>query len=353
MKFLFAFVCLLALSMVGVEAVLDEFYCGDHNCYDVLGVKSTAKPKEIMKAYRGLAKKYHPDVRKNEADEAVRDEMEEAYILLNKAYETLNKVDNRKEYDDIVADDFRYRVLKRKYYGGGKNVYIHPLVPVVIVLLAGSLVQRINRTNMMEREKGRCIQEIVANTKWLEKTECAIKANKCEVEMAALKESNPAAWAKKALALNPVELVLHVKPVTTDEIFAVQVLKSPYTAILFLMKFMDSYGKPEKKLKRADKITKTANALGVSEAALIRRTDKSFITDGDYIGELNDLLQKKLWKPKNMDAWKEEKMQLRLKNIPKHRRALARQEMEKAEDEARQMSYKEAFQKSFKNSGMN
>ena len=47
MKFFSAAVCALAWSLVGVEAVLDDLYCGDLNCYDVLGVASTAKPVSL------------------------------------------------------------------------------------------------------------------------------------------------------------------------------------------------------------------------------------------------------------------------------------------------------------------
>jgi len=346
MKFLYLFVVAFALALLGVEAVLDDFYCGDQNCYDVLGVKSTAKPKEIMKAYRTMAKKYHPDVRKAEKDDIKRSEMEDTYLLLNKAYDTLKKVESRKEYDDIVADDFLYRVRKRKYYGGGKNIYIHPIFPVILILAMGSVLQHFNRNNMMKSEERRCKNQIVESPKWLEETARVIKQNKCEAEMAALKEKNVQAWNKKALQLNPVDLVLHVKPVETNEIFAVQAVKFPYTAVMYVLRFIASYGQAEK-LSKKDKIAMTASAFGVSEAEFFGRTSRGYISQGDYLGDLDELLKKKLWKAKNMAKLQEEIMAKRLKKIPKHRRTLAKQDMENAEIEMRNDMARKQFESTF------
>lgn len=61
--------------------------------YKILGVASTASKQEIKKAYRNLAKKYHPDVVKN--DKAKQDRMYE----IQEAYACLENEQRRKKYD--------------------------------------------------------------------------------------------------------------------------------------------------------------------------------------------------------------------------------------------------------------
>src|SRR5690606_18051527 len=51
--------------------------------YDVLGITKNASQDEIKKAYRTLAKKYHPDVSKEPDAEAKFKEVQEAYDVLN------------------------------------------------------------------------------------------------------------------------------------------------------------------------------------------------------------------------------------------------------------------------------
>src|SRR6201988_5192506 len=61
--------------------------------YKILGVKRDAKPDEIKKAYRRLARKYHPDV--NPGDKAA----EERFKQMSEAFHVLSDPKKRAVYD--------------------------------------------------------------------------------------------------------------------------------------------------------------------------------------------------------------------------------------------------------------
>lgn len=63
--------------------------------YSILGVPKTADQKELKKAYRRLARKYHPDLHPGEKKAA----MEKKFQELNDAYEVLGDETSRKKYD--------------------------------------------------------------------------------------------------------------------------------------------------------------------------------------------------------------------------------------------------------------
>src|SRR5271156_2864193 len=60
--------------------------------YQVLGVSSTATDKEITRAYRKLAKQYHPDANPGSEDR---------FKEISAAYDVIGDPEKRKEYDEV------------------------------------------------------------------------------------------------------------------------------------------------------------------------------------------------------------------------------------------------------------
>lgn len=75
------------------------------NYYQILGVDKNADDKDIKKAYRRLARQYHPD--KNQGNR----QAEEKFKAINEAYEVLGNPDNRAKYDQLGRSYHRYQQM--------------------------------------------------------------------------------------------------------------------------------------------------------------------------------------------------------------------------------------------------
>ena len=84
--------------------------------YKILGVSKNATEAEIKKAYRKLARKYHPDLNPNDK------EAEQKFKAVNEANEVLSNKENRKKYDEYGkdwkhADQFEQQKRQRQSQG--------------------------------------------------------------------------------------------------------------------------------------------------------------------------------------------------------------------------------------------
>ena len=84
---------------------------GSDSYYDTLGVPKNASQEEIKKAYRNLAKKYHPDVCKEPG-------AEEKFKNINEAYSVLSDESKRRQYDQLGHENFT-NASKGNYSGAG------------------------------------------------------------------------------------------------------------------------------------------------------------------------------------------------------------------------------------------
>jgi molecular chaperone DnaJ len=84
---------------------------GSGDYYDILGIPRSADEKEIKKAYRNLARKYHPDVCKEPGSE-------EKFKAINEAYSVLSDSQKRAQYDNMGHETYT-SASKGSYTGGG------------------------------------------------------------------------------------------------------------------------------------------------------------------------------------------------------------------------------------------
>ena len=89
------------------------------NYYKILEVDKDASSEVIEKAYKTLAKKYHPDLQESN----MKQEAEEKLKLINQAYEILSNPDSRTKYDmTLKQEDFSEEDFNR-LSEENKNLY--------------------------------------------------------------------------------------------------------------------------------------------------------------------------------------------------------------------------------------
>lgn len=90
--------------------------------YKILGLDKNASEADIKKAYRKLARKYHPDLNPNDKEAQLK------FQQLNEANEVLSNPENRKKYDEYGenwkhAEEIEKMRQQQQAYASGNNPF--------------------------------------------------------------------------------------------------------------------------------------------------------------------------------------------------------------------------------------
>ena len=105
------------------------------NYYDILGVNKNASDDEIKKAYRNLAKKYHPDLNPGNAEAAEKlKEVNQAFAVLS------DKTKNKTMTHTEVKKDHKVLVVALEVSVAVTSVVLETLAIFSAIFLVGLLV---------------------------------------------------------------------------------------------------------------------------------------------------------------------------------------------------------------------
>ncbi|KAH9259538.1 hypothetical protein BASA81_001959 [Batrachochytrium salamandrivorans] len=117
------FLWLLGLAMLAVESA------GKKDHYQILSVPRNADDKQIKKAYRKLAMKWHPDKHQEPASKA---KAEKNFMRIAKAYETLSDPELRRVYDQVGEEGVKNHEQQQPHQGHQRHQFQGEFDPFVL-----------------------------------------------------------------------------------------------------------------------------------------------------------------------------------------------------------------------------
>ncbi|XP_065051046.1 dnaJ homolog subfamily C member 25 homolog [Rhopilema esculentum] len=306
-----SFIFIVSLFFSYCSASFENLYCGQDNCYDVLGVTRDATKGEISKAYRKLARKYHPDVYKEK-------DAEERFRKIATAYETLKDDEARTDYDYMLDNPeyayyHYYRYYKRQVTPKvDVRIVIAATVSVISVLQYMHKHVRFNEAieYAMQQPKFKNQAMKVAHDEGL-----LVKGKKAKGKKSKEERKEEEARILREVVENSIDIRGGYSKPSLRDILWVQLAMSPYYIVLYIAwaarwiwKFWilkEEYGSEEKEYL-------TRKAIGVSDLYW------------EAIDDLarKDYLNRELWVKENLKAFKEEQeeeMRVKMAENNKHK----------------------------------
>lgn len=275
--------CATALLLMAlVHSSASALFCGDDNCFELLGVKRNATKAEIRRAYRRISSEKHPD--KRPGDNAALEE----FRRIGNAYETLTDDAKREKYEDFLDNPGKYWQYlmenAKEVYAPKSNVY---LVVTGIVGIA-TLMHWLNMNHTYKQTLRRLKD-----------------SQEFKREVSRLVKSKKAATKEEAEAMINVDVVGLEQPDWRNLIVFKLVTLPPYLAKLALWKVNWIFKYKVRKLEYSDedKLYMIQKNLKMSDEAWKALTDK----------EKEEYVREGLWDSENCEEY------VRLKRIAMNR----------------------------------
>ncbi|XP_047990163.1 dnaJ homolog subfamily C member 25 homolog [Leguminivora glycinivorella] len=134
----FIFLSWHVATVSSADHLLEGIYCGKENCYEVLGVNRDVTKNEIGKAYRQLARKYHPDMHR---DPEAKKVAEEKFKQIATAYEILRDDEERTDYDYMLDNPQEYYAHYYRYYRRRMAPKVDVRIVIAVTISIISIIQ--------------------------------------------------------------------------------------------------------------------------------------------------------------------------------------------------------------------
>lgn len=291
---------LLGLLMAVGSAKGQDIYCGEQNCYEVLGKTRDSDLSDLGKIYRKLAGKWHPDRFKSPED---KEEAEKKFMLIATAYETLKDEESRTEYDYMLDHPEEMWANYYRYYKRRMTPKVDVRLVIAVTISVISLIQYYSAVTNYDD----AIKYLSTVPKY------RIQATEIAKEDGLLKKDKKADRGKSKEQIKEEEEKIlrkviedkmdiqggYAKPKWTDVLW-VQLVFLPWTICTwtyFYSRWLWKFGIMREEYGEEEKLYVIRKKLGMSVGQFSSLPEE----------EKEDYLDQELWIGSNFDVWKQEK----------------------------------------------